>query len=119
MRIKKVIALVLTIVMIISFSSCGGFLPSLSAKREAKKNFEYLRNKDIDKLVSLFSDDIKDTHDLYKEWDDFFKSIDGNIVCYEKISTGGESERIDHGKTTYYSVAIIFQNVETDTGKDL
>ena len=116
MRTKRVIALALAIALIISFPSCG-LLPSLSAKKEAKKNFEYLRNKDIDKLVALFSDDIKDTHDLYKEWEEFFRSIDGNIVSYEKISTGGESERIDHGKISYYSVAIIFQNVETDTGK--
>ncbi|MCR5340519.1 MAG: hypothetical protein K6E60_04155 [Saccharofermentans sp.] len=62
MRTKRVIALALAIALIISFPSCG-LLPSLSAKKEAKKNFEYLRNKDIDKLVALFSDDIKDTHD--------------------------------------------------------
>ena len=57
MRTKRVIALALAIAMIISFPSCSGLLPSFSAKKEAKKNFEYLRNKDIDKLVALFSDD--------------------------------------------------------------
>ena len=117
MRTKRLIAIVLMISMLFSLSSCSRLLPSYSAKKDTEKYFKYLKNKDIDKLTELFSDDVKDTHDLYKEWEEFFNSFDGNIVSYEKISTGGEEERIDHGKTTYYSVVVNFQNVETDTGK--
>ena len=117
MRTKRLIAIVLMVSMLFSFSSCISLLPSYSAKKDTEKYFKYLKNKDIDKLSELFSDDVKDTHDLNKEWEEFFNSIDGNIVSFEKISTGGEEERIDHGKTTYYSVVVNFQNVETDTGK--
>lgn len=117
MRTKRLTAAVLAVFMLFSFSSCSVLLPSYKAKQDAKKYFKYLKNRDIDKLIDLFSDDINDPHDLYKEWEEFFDSIDGNIVSYEKIRSGGEGEHIDNGKTTYYTVSIDYVNVETDTGK--
>ena len=117
MRSRKVIASVLTVVMLFSFSSCRKLNPTYYAKKDAAKYFDYLKNKDTDKLNSLFSEDVRSTHDLDKEWEEFFSAIDGNIVSYERITSGGEEERIDHGKTTYYSISINFVNVETDTGK--
>lgn len=114
---KKLLALLLSVLMIFSFNACSDLLPSYHAKKEAKNYFNYLKNKDIKKLTRLFSDDVNETHDLEKEWDEFFSCIDGNIVSYEKISSGGEEEYIDHGKTTYYTIVINFVNVETDTGK--
>ena len=117
MRTKRLTAAVLAVFMLFPFSSCSVLLPSYAAKQDGEKYFKYLKNKDIDKLIELFSDDVNDTHDLYKEWEEFYGSLDGNIVSYGKISTGGEGEHIDNGKTTYYIVTINYENVETDTGK--
>ena len=117
MRTRRVITFVLTVFMLFSLASCRDIFASSHAKKEAVKYFEYLKNRDIDKLNSLFSDDVRDTHDLDKEWEEFFAGIDGNIVSYEGITSRGESERIDHGKTTYYDINIIYENVVTDTGK--
>ena len=117
MRAKKALAVIISVFLIFSFTSCREFNPSYKARKEAVKYFEYLKNKDIDKLYDLFSDDVKDAHDLDKEWEEFFENIDGNIVSYDRIRSGGEEERIDHGKTTYCMVNIRYENVETDTGK--
>ena len=117
MRTKKALALLISVFLIFSFTSCREFNPSNKASKEAVKYFEYLKNKDVDKLIDLFTDDVRDTYDLEKEWEEFFASIDGNIVSYERIRSGGEEERIDKGQTSFYSVNIKYENVETDTGK--
>ncbi len=117
MRTKKALAVLISVLFILSFTSCREFNPSNKARKEAVKYFEYLKNKDTEKLIDLFTDDVRDTYDLEKEWEDFFASIDGNIVSYERIRSGGEEERIDKGQTSFYSVNIRYENVETDTGK--
>ena len=73
---KKGIALILSFIMLFSLASCSERHPANKAKREAKKIFEYLKNKDTKRLNKLFSDDVRWTHDLDDEWDDFFDSID-------------------------------------------
>ena len=115
--IKKASAIVLSVSMLLSFVSCSSNRhPFNPARREAKKIFEYIKNKDTKKLNRLFSEDVRDSHDLDDEWDDFFDIIDGDIVSYGKISSGGEEVYIDYGKVTYSYIIVNINDVKTDTG---
>jgi len=114
---KRALCVVISITMLFSLASCNFKRSSRNAAiREAKKYFEYLKDQDIKKLNKLFSDDVKESHDLEDEWDTFFDSIDGNIVSYGKVSSGGEEKWSDLGKVTYYDIVINFEDVTTDTG---
>ena len=115
---KKGIAVMLSLAMLLSFASCSERHPRNKAIREAKKYFEYLKNEDTKKLNKLFSDDVRDTHDLDEEWDDFYDSIDGNIISYGSITSGGEGGRYDFGRVTYSDIVIIIEDVKTDTGME-
>ena len=44
------------------------YSPQKAAKSEAKEYFEFLKSKDIQSLEKLFSEDVKNSHDLEKEW---------------------------------------------------
>lgn len=53
---------------------------------------------------------------LDDEWEAFFDSIDGNIVSYGKIQSGGEEVYYDYGRVTYSQIVINITDVKTDTG---
>ena len=114
--LKKGLAVILSLAMLFSLASCSERHPANKAKREAKKIFGYIKNKDTKRLNKLFSDDVRWTHDLDDEWDEFFDSIDGNIVSYGSITTGGEGGHYDYGKVTYSDIVININDVKTDTG---
>lgn len=57
--LKKGIAVILSLTVLLSFASCSERHPKNKAIREAKKYFEYLKNEDTKKLNKLFSDDAK------------------------------------------------------------
>lgn len=114
--LKKCTAVILSLAVLSSLASCSERHPLNKAKREAKKYFEYLKDEDTKKLNKLFSEEVRDAHDLDDEWDYFYDHIDGNIVSYEKIVSGGESGHYDFGKVTYSMIIISYENVKTDTG---
>ena len=116
-KVKKIFAAVTVLAVLLTCASCGNAHPAQHAKREAVKYFEYIKNKDTKKLNSLFSKEVRDTHDLDKEWEEFYAAIDGNIVSYERIRSGGEEVWTDKGRVTYSVVSIGIDNVVTDTGK--
>lgn len=117
---KKLLIIISIIISLFTLSGCNKreyeYHPSINAKKEAKRYFEYLKNKDIKSLNKLFSLNVQNSHNLEKEWNAFFDAIDGNIVNYEKISSAGEEVRIDDRKVNYSVVVIDFENVKTDTG---
>ena len=113
---KKSLAVLLLAAMLCSLASCSERHPGHKAKREAARIFEYIKDGNTKKLNKLFSDDVRDTHDLDDEWDDFFDAVDGNIVSYGSISSGGEEVYIDYGKVTYSMVVVNINDVKTDTG---
>ena len=115
--LKKFVVMVTVCAVLLTCASCGNAHPAQPAKKEAVKYFEYIKNKDIKKLNSLFSKEVRDTHDLDKEWEEFYAAIDGNIVSYERIRSGGEEVWTDKGRVTYSVVSIGIDNVVTDTGK--
>jgi len=113
---KKSIAILLSLTLLASLASCGNLHPANKAKREAVGIFESIKNQDIKKLNALFTEDVRDTHDLDEEWEEFFDSIDGDIVSYGSISSGGEGASYDYGIVTYSHVVIYINDVKTDTG---
>ena len=100
-----------------NLSKSNEYFPEWNAKKEAKVYFEYLKEKDIQKLSKLFSLEIQNSHDLEKEWTTFFSALDGNITSYENISTHGEEMYVDNRVVTFSGLTIRFENVQTDTGK--
>ena len=87
------------------------------AKEEADQVFEYLREKDIQKLSSLFSENQKKNYDLEKEWNNFFEQIDGRIIDYETIDVIVSQRTFSDGTLTNLLLRIEFKNVKTDTGQ--
>ena len=106
--------------MVIStiFSSGCNIQPTLQelAHKDADVIFELIKNEDIDKLSQLFSNEVKQEHDLKEEWQSFFENIDGNIVDYDDISYGAESEGYNEGKLYKQSICVILEKPKTDTG---
>ncbi len=91
--------------------------PKKLAKQEAADIFEYIKNEDTKSLVALFSDDVKNTHNLDREWKEFFEKIDGKVVSYDSISFPGEGMGVDKDGNIYDShLSINYNNVKTDTG---
>lgn len=100
-----------------NFARSHEYHPERNAKKEAKKYFEYLKNQDIQNLCKLFSQNVQNSHDLEKEWTEFFESIDGNIVSYKRITYLGEEVNVDDYKVSYSDIVIRFEDVKTDKGK--
>lgn len=91
--------------------------PENNAKKEAEMYFEYLKEKNIQSLIDLFSSKVQKSHNLRKEWNEFFETIDGNIASYEKITYLGEEVRVDNFRVSYSDIVIRFENVKTDRGE--
>lgn len=121
MKKKKLLIIISIMISLFTLTGCNDrsyeYHPGNKAKKEAKIYFEYLKNKDIKELNKLFSKEVQATHNLEEEWEEFFNSIDGNIVSYEKIKSGGEGMHVDKRKVTYSNIIITYKNVKTDTGK--
>lgn len=122
----KFLAMMMVLCMLAGcLSGCGAvstadlerWNPKKLAKKEAEEIFEYIKNEDINSLVALFSDDVKNTHDLEQEWKRFFVKIDGKVVSYEKITFPGEGMGVDKDGNIYDShLSINYNNVKTDKG---
>lgn len=89
----------------------------IMARKEAKSYFEYLKEKDISNLNKSFSKNAQKTHNLKSEWDEFFDSIDGNIVSYGRLKVGSRELWVDDGKTTKLIIKVEFFDIKTDTGR--
>ena len=114
--VKKGVAVMLSLALLCSLASCSERHPANKAKKEAVGIFEAIKNHDTKKLNKMFTEDVRDTHDLDAEWEEFYDSIDGNIVSYGSITSGGEEVYYDYGQVTYSMIVININDVKTDTG---
>ena len=90
-----------------------------SAREDAEKIFEILKDEDVSKLSDLFSDDVRANHNLEKELQDFFEIIDGNFTDYKKVDFNSESEGFDKdGKIDLRALSGSFENISTNTGNN-
>ena len=116
---KKVFAIILCMTLI--FGLCGCYLGSAAKERrtahkQALKFFKYLKNEDIDKLTELFSDNTEYDHDVEQEWEDFFDTIDGDIVSYGRLQVTDVEVWYDGGKVSHAIIRVDFRDVVTDEG---
>jgi hypothetical protein len=100
----------------ISKAIANRFFPNVALTRQAKTNFEYLKKKEISKLIKQFSDEAKSNHDLEREFENFYQSINGNLVSYEHVNCADREKYVDSWKITKHIFICEFENVQTDTG---
>ena len=126
MRIKKIIALLMCLVMALPLFGCS-FIenavdrfkndPKKQEKADAEQIFEYLKEEDIDSLCELFSPEVRKTHSLKSEWKYFFKKLDGNVVSYKKLQYQNEGYGVDKDGEVYDShFSVNYSGVKTDNG---
>ena len=120
--IKRISAIVLCALMSFQIFGCALIKnakndPQKLEKPDAEQIFEYIKNEDIDSLCDLFSPEVKKTHDLEKEWKEFFEKMDGKAVSYKKISFPNEGVGTDKDGEVYkMHVAVNYNNLKTDKG---
>jgi hypothetical protein len=100
----------------ISKAVANSLFPNIELNKQAKTNFEYLKKKDIKKLIRQFSENAQNSHNLTKEFEDFYASIDGQLVSYENVNCADSEKYVDSWKTTKHLFVCEYKNVKTDTG---
>ena len=120
---KKTALIAFMLILGLVITGCGSEAdlektnPKKLARKEAEDIFEYIKDEDIDSLVDLFAEDVKKSHDLKKEWEEFFEKMDGKAVSYGGISFPGEGMGVDKDGNIYDShLSINYNKVKTDTG---
>lgn len=126
MNIRRITALFMSIVMLISLSACQivdnaakiiNDDPKTGEREYAEQVFEYLKNEDIDSLCELFAPDVRSKHNLENEWKIFFEHMDGKIVSYKGLEYPGEGLEKDKDGEVYDShISVNFAGVKTDNG---
>ena len=126
MRIKKHVALFMSLVMLFSLSGCQIVDnavktikddPKYGEKEYAEQVFEYLKNEDIDSLCGLFAPEVSADHSLKSEWKYFFDHVDGKIVSYKSLRYPNEGQGNDKDGEVYDShISVDYVGVRTDNG---
>lgn len=94
-KMKKIIRLVLTVILLINLSACNKDddykAPHEQYNEIGKTIITCFENKDTETLISLFSENMKANHDLENEIECAFDLLDSEIVEYGEIhsSVGG------------------------------
>ncbi|MCR5060641.1 MAG: DUF5104 domain-containing protein [Saccharofermentans sp.] len=118
---NKFICIVMILILTINVSGCH-FTQYSELRHQEFKNadifFDHLKEEDIDSLINMFSDDIRDSCDLEDEWKEFFDVIDGSIESYGSIMVTYSEQFIDDGKITRCLLNVVFYNVTTDEGSE-
>ena len=116
---KKLLCMVMVLLFTLSISGCYFMQYSKLKRKEsenAKEFFNYLKDEDIDGLVNMFSDDIRDSFDLEECWEEFFDVVDGDIESYDRYHVTYLEQFIDDGKITRCLLKVEFSGVTTDEG---
>ena len=127
-KAKKIVITILVVVLslgllaIIGTVALGatiinGLFPNISLNSQAEKNFEYLKNHKTEKLIKQFSKNAQNYHDLEQEFEDFYTSIDGDLIGYDKAKCTDYEKYVDAGKTTKHAFTCEYENAQTSTGK--
>lgn len=126
MNIRRITALLMSIVMLFSLSACQivdnaakiiNDDPKTGEREYAEQVFEYLKNEDIDSLCELFAPDVRSKHNLEYEWKIFFEHMDGKIVSYKGLEYPGEGlEKDKDGEVNDSHISVNFAGVKTDNG---
>ncbi len=121
-NIKRVSALVLCVFMSFQIFGCALMKitqndPKKLEKPDAEQIFEYIKNEDTDSLCALFSPEVKKSHDLEKEWQEFFERMDGKAESYKSISYPNEGVGKDKDGEVYkMHISVNYNDVKTANG---
>ncbi len=85
---------------------------SKEVKKESTQVFDYLKNEDIKSLSDLFCQNQKDNSDIKEKWKNFYESIDGKILAYDKLSCTETMRTFSDGKLTYLVFRIEYSDVK-------
>lgn len=121
-NIKRVSALVLCVFMSFQIFGCALLKnvqndPKKLERPDAEQIFEYIKNEDIGSLCGLFSPEVKKSHDLEKEWQEFFERMDGKAESYKSISYPNEGVGKDKDGEVYkMHISVNYNDVKTANG---
>ena len=126
MRIKKVLALLMSLVIAFSVFGCA-FIdravkayeddPKRNEREYAEQVFEFVKNEDIDSLCELFAPEVSENHSLRAEWKYLFSHMDGKAVSYKSLKYPDEGLRKDKDGEVYDShISVNYNGVRTDNG---
>lgn len=128
MRIRKVMALMMSLVIAFPVCSCA-FIdravkayeddPKRDEREYAEQVFEYVKNEDIDSLCELFAPEVSVDHSVRSEWKYFFDHMDGNAVSYKSLSYPDEGIGKDKDGEVYEShISVNYKGVKTGNGTE-
>ena len=118
---KKSLLLVLILMYVLSFSGCTLITFSNESSGEieyvqkAEVVFDALKEKNTEKVISMFCQKSQDSHDLKSEIEDVYDFLDGNLVSYENISGGSGGETFESGIKVRANSCPEITGVITDT----
>ena len=84
------------------------------ATEQSEYIMECIVNKDKERLKSVFSKHISETHDLDKEIDEFFEFIDGEIVSYDEPEGYEGGYTMEYGKYKEKELQGKIKNIKTN-----
>lgn len=119
----RAISVLISLIFVIEACGCsliknvaGG--AKKSEQEYAEMVFEYIKNEDIDNLCKLFSPKIRASHDLEKEWEEFFDHMDGKMVSYKSLKYPNEGIGKDENGEVYKEhYSVNYEGAKTSTGK--
>ncbi|MBD5145605.1 MAG: DUF5104 domain-containing protein [Ruminococcus sp.] len=119
MKIKAIVILLITSVIICGCTNNSIESPSQIARQYADDILYCFDNNDISKLKALFCESIANSHDLDTEIQEAFEFFNGKIVSKGKsigMSEGGVLK--ENGKISKQTVHPNLLNIVTDNGSE-
>jgi len=127
-RMKKALSVLAAVVMLLS--GCGedegsestesfGMFKSADsiAKEKGKEFMDYLIAGDSESIKNMFCQRTLQLADFDEQFQAAIEFIDGNIISYGKLGSGGTGEYTRNGKITVMDVTPYIEDIVTDTGK--
>jgi len=109
------------LIALLFLTSCSfnwiGATPSKTAKSQAAIILECINNGDVEKLKSLFCENIRSKHNLDVELAEAVEFVDGKIVSegdWYGMMAGGET--VSNGKLVKQNIHPGMENITTDSG---
>jgi len=87
------------------------------AKQNGKQFMDYLIDGDAESIKNMFCQRTLQLADFDEQFQTAMDFIDGNIVSYGEIGSGGAGEYTRNGKITVMDVTPYIENIVTNTGK--
>lgn len=116
--LKKIICCISVGASLLFLTGCDFSDSSKIIQEDSEKIFELIKSEDISQLSELFSDYVKRDHNVEEELQDFFESIDGELLDYKRFDISSSNEAHDKDGNLYEKgYTGNFKNISSSTGK--